>query len=278
MTKRRIVLLGISSVGSGIALAGCSGGNPESENEDISNDGGSETEQGESDNSDGQAIFEITDTTDGTEYSVEDETVVGGTVVNTGSSEGSQTVELRSRGESLSEVEIQLEPDESYPAKFTYDPNSLEEGEYEFTLVTEDDQESMSITVIDNSPDVRIEYETTVGKEPEQLSSDFRDVWNPPDNSEGKREEGYKWVVIEITVLEGELDMEDIWFRSRVETEERFYELDHASDELTDGIQSRGSIKQGGNGIALYQIPEDSEFVRWNLEETNQNIEKINNN
>ena len=278
MTKRRIVLLGISSVGSGIALAGCSGGNPESENEDISNDGGSETEQGESDNSDGQAIFEITDTTDGTEYSVEDETVVGGTVVNTGSSEGSQTVELRSRGESLSEVEIQLEPDESYPAKFTYDPNSLEEGEYEFTLVTEDDQESMSITVIDNSPDVRIEYETTVGKEPEQLSSDFRDVWNPPDNSEGKREEGYKWVVIEITVLEGELDMEDIWFRSRVETEERFYELDHASDELTDGIQSRGSIKQGGNGIALYQIPEDSEFVRWNLEETNQNIKKINNN
>lgn len=278
MTKRRIVLLGISSVGSGIALAGCSGGNPESENEDISNDGGSETEQGESDNSDGQAIFEITDTTDGTEYSVEDETVVGGTVVNTGSSEGSQTVELRSRGESLSEVEIQLEPDESYPAKFTYDPNSLEEGEYEFTLVTEDDQESMSITVIDNSSDVRIEYETTVGKEPEQLPSDFRDVWNPPDNSEGKREEGYKWVVIEITVLEGELDMEDIWFRSRVETEERFYELDHASDELTDGIQSRGSIKQGGNGIALYQIPEDSEFVRWNLEETNQNIEKINNN
>jgi hypothetical protein len=278
MTKRRIVLLGISSVGSGIALAGCSGGNPESENEDISNDGGSETEQGESDNSDGQAIFEITDTTDGTEYSVEDETVVGGTVVNTGSSEGSQTVELRSRGESLSEVEIQLEPDESYPAKFTYDPNSLEEGEYEYTLVTEDDQESMSITVIDNSPDVRIEYETTVGKEPEQLSSDFRDVWNPPDNSEGKREEGYKWVVIEITVLEGELDMEDIWFRSRVETEERFYELDHASDELTDGIQSRGSIKQGGNGIALYQIPEDSEFVRWNLEETNQNIKNINNN
>lgn len=278
MTKRRIVLLGISSVGSGIVLAGCSGGNPESENEDISNDGGSETEQGESDNSDGQAIFEITDTRDGTEYSVEDETVVGGTVVNTGSSEGSQTVELRSRGESLSEVEIQLEPDESYPAKFTYDPSSLEEGEYEFTLVTEDDQESMSITVIDNSPDVRIEYETTVGKKPEQLSSDFRDVWNPPDNSEGKREEGYKWVVIEITVLEGELDMEDIWFRSRVETEERFYELDHASDELTDGIQSRGSIKQGGNGIALYQIPEDSEFVRWNLEETNQNIEKINNN
>jgi hypothetical protein len=278
MTKRRIVLLGISSVGSGIALAGCSGGNPESENEDISNDGGSETEQGESDNSDGQAIFEITDTTDGTEYSVEDETVVGGTVVNTGSSEGSQTVELRSRGESLSEVEIQLEPDESYPAKFTYDSNSLEEGEYEFTLVTEDDQESMIITVIDNSPDVRIEYETTVGKEPEQLSSDFRDVWNPPDNSEGKREEGYKWVVIEITVLEGELDMEDIWFRSRVETEERFYELDHASDELTDGIQSRGSIKQGGNGIALYQIPEDSEFVRWNLEETNQNIKNINNN
>lgn len=120
--------------------------------------------------------------------------------------------------------------------------------------------------------DTQIEYETTVGKEPEQIPEALRGVQGV-DNPDGRLQEGNKWVVVEIYVQSGELDMEDIWFRSRVETNDRFHELNHVSDELTDGIQSRGNIAEGGYGIALYQMPENSDFVSWNLEETHQNIE-----
>ena len=120
--------------------------------------------------------------------------------------------------------------------------------------------------------DVRIEYETTVGKEPEQMPEDIRDIHRGSENPDGQRKEGHKWIVVEIYVEEGELNMEDLWFRSRVETEDRFYDLDHASGDLTDGIQSRGDIPEGGYGLAVYQIPDDREFVDWNLDETHQDI------
>lgn len=123
-----------------------------------------------------------------------------------------------------------------------------------------------------SSYDVFIEYETTVGTEPEQIPADIRETHQGAENPDGEREEGHTWVVVEIYVVEGELSMEDIWFHSRVETDDRLHELDHASDELGDGIQSRGSIQEGGYGIALYQIPEDSEFVAWNLDELPQDI------
>jgi hypothetical protein len=120
--------------------------------------------------------------------------------------------------------------------------------------------------------DVRIEYETTVGKEPEQMPENIRDSHRGSENPDGRRKEGHKWIVVEIYVEEGELNMEDLWFRSRVETEDRFYDLDHASGDLTDGIQSRGDIQEGGYGLAVYQIPDDREFVDWNLDETHQDI------
>lgn len=66
--------------------------------------------------------------------------------------------------------------------------------------------------------------------------------------------------------------MQDVWFRSRIETSNRFYDLDHASDELDDGVESRGEIKEGGSGIALYQIPEEAGNYSWNLEEMRQDI------
>ena len=123
-------------------------------------------------------------------------------------------------------------------------------------------------------PDVQIEYQVTIGKEPEQMPEDIRDIHRGAENPDGARREGHKWVVVEIDVLDGVLSMEDIWFRSRVETQDRFYDLDHASDQLSDGVQSRGEIKQDGSAIALYQISENSEFVSWNLDETQQDIER----
>lgn len=121
--------------------------------------------------------------------------------------------------------------------------------------------------------DVVLEYSITADKEPEEMPEDIRDIHRGAENPDGRREEGHKWVVVSIEVVEGTLNMEDVWFRSRLETSDRFYNLDHASGELTNGIQSRGSIQEGGSGLALYQIPEDENTYRWNIEEMRQDVQ-----
>jgi len=118
---------------------------------------------------------------------------------------------------------------------------------------------------------VKIEYTITAGKSPEAIPESIR----APVEDGGRLEPGNQWVVVEFDVLEGTLDMQEIWFRSRIETETRFYDLDHATDKLADGVQSRGGIKAGGRGIALYQIPEDVTAYEWNLDETHARIEAI---
>ncbi|MBU4341857.1 MAG: hypothetical protein KJ928_04620 [Candidatus Altiarchaeota archaeon] len=96
----------------------------------------------------------------------------------------------------------------------------------------------------------------------------------PDDLQKWKRDE-YMWVVVEFEVKEGTLDMQDVWFRSRIETSERFYDLDHTTDKLKNGIQSRGMIKSGGEGIALYQIPVNEDSYSWNLEKMRQDVKAI---
>ncbi len=115
------------------------------------------------------------------------------------------------------------------------------------------------------SEEVKLEYTVKSAENPDEI----------PDELQKWRKDGYKWVIVELEVNEGNLDMEDIWFRSRVETSERFYDLDHTTDKLKDGIQSRGSIKAGGKGVALYQIPVDEETYSWNLEKTHMDIEAM---
>lgn len=120
--------------------------------------------------------------------------------------------------------------------------------------------------------DVVLEYSISASKEPDVVPEDIRQR----RDEGGRRREGYKWVVVEFDVAEGTLDMEDVWFRSRVETSNRYYDLDHGTSDLTDGMQSRGDIQEGGHGIALYQIPEDEDTYSWNLEEMRQDVDAEN--
>ncbi len=138
-------------------------------------------------------------------------------------------------------------------------------GEYRFRI--DELEEEFIIEAV--PPVIQLEYTISAGKMPEELPEDIR----KRRSDGGQREEGYKWVIVEFDVIEGALNMQDIWFRSRVETSTRFYDLDHATGDLVDGVQSRGDIKQGGSGIALYQIPADTDTYAWNLEQTQQNIE-----
>jgi hypothetical protein len=124
----------------------------------------------------------------------------------------------------------------------------------------------------ESDAEVVLEYSITTGKSPEQVPSSI----SKSRDDGGRRKEGYRWVVISFDVTQGTLNMQDVWFRSRVETSERFYDLDHGTADLTDGVQSRGEIKQRASGIALYQIPEDAENYSWNLEEMRQDVEATN--
>lgn len=121
----------------------------------------------------------------------------------------------------------------------------------------------------DNNTDAVLEYSINADEEPEEIPDDIR----KSRDEGGRRRAGNKWTVVTFEVVEGTLDMEDVWFRSRIETGDRFYELDHATADLSDGIQSRGEIKKGGFGIALYQIPQDADTYEWNLDEMQQDID-----
>lgn len=116
--------------------------------------------------------------------------------------------------------------------------------------------------------DVVLEYTISAEKEPEMIPEDIR---NSRDEG-GRRQEGYKWVVVQFDVVQGTLDMQEMWFHSRIETSDRFYDLDHGTRDLVDGVQPRGEIKESGSGIALYQIPEDEGRYLWNLEDVRQDV------
>lgn len=75
-----------------------------------------------------------------------------------------------------------------------------------------------------------------------------------------------KFVVLSFEVDQGEISMEDLWFRSRIDTGERYQSVDAQTDNaLADGIESRGSILEGGSADILYQAPTFSEEYTWNL-------------
>lgn len=110
--------------------------------------------------------------------------------------------------------------------------------------------------------DAVLEYSITTGKNPDAVPDDIAGL---ADEGNGRRRVGYRWMVVTFEVVEGQLNMQDVWFNSRAETPARFYTLDHATADLELGVQSRGSIKSGGKGIALYQIPDDVSTYSWNL-------------
>ncbi|WP_152421167.1 hypothetical protein [Natronolimnohabitans innermongolicus] len=65
----------------------------------------------------------------------------------------------------------------------------------------------------------------------------------------------WDWLVIDFEVLEGTLDMEDVWFNGLAETEERYYTVAPVTDQAEYGIESRGSIREGHRGVMLHAYP-----------------------
>jgi len=121
----------------------------------------------------------------------------------------------------------------------------------------------------EDDPDAVLTHSINAGNGPEDIPESI----SKSREEGGRREDGNKWVVVTFEVTAGTLDMEDVWFRSRVETTDRFHDLDHATADLSNGVQSRGEIKEGGSGIALYQIPEDQDTYEWNLADMRQDVE-----
>jgi len=120
---------------SAISIAGCSGGDPENEEENSP-----EEEQKED-------VFEITEILDGESYSGTEQVEIGGRIENTGDATGRQTVELINESGSV-EQEVQLEPDEKtnfgqpWGTADEFDP-----GTYEYTLQTEDDEATATVII-----------------------------------------------------------------------------------------------------------------------------------
>ncbi|MFC4986837.1 hypothetical protein [Saliphagus infecundisoli] len=75
--------------------------------------------------------------------------------------------------------------------------------------------------------DVVLDYFVSTGSKPDMIPEDARD-------HDGQ--DGYEWVVVEIAVDESELNMEDMWFNSRIETEDGYHDLDRASGEIPERI------------------------------------------
>lgn len=65
----------------------------------------------------------------------------------------------------------------------------------------------------------------------------------------------WSWLVVDFEVVEGQLDMEDVWFRGLTETDERYYTVSPLTDQVEDGIESRGAIREGTRGVMLHAYP-----------------------
>lgn len=264
----------LAVTGGVIVVAGCSsdGDNGESQNEDTETTEITDTPQDtaeEEGESSGDPEFEIA-SLDYPQNPMVNETVsIEITVENIGDGTGDFESELHLGGPTgifeLDPIELEAIEPGGTSGWIIYDIEFEEAGDYHYWIDTLEEE-----FVIEVQPlQIILEYTITADKTPEQVPEDI----HKSRSEGGRRQEGYKWVVVEFEVVEERLNMEDLWFRSSIETSNRLFDLDHATGDLVDGIQSRGDIKQGGSGIGLYQVPEDADTFEWNLEETQQNIE-----
>lgn len=139
----------------------------------------------------------------------------------------------------------------------------------ESTPTAEDTSESDTVTDTETETQSAPEYDVVVDYST-HLQSSASGEYDLPD----PRYDDWSWLVLDLEVAEGELDMEDVWFNAFFETEERLHEVSHDSSDVEDGVKSRGSIRQGGRGIILHAYPPSpgSELVGWNTSAMDQSV------
>lgn len=146
-----------------VALAGCSG---ETDNEQSGEEPEEEEPEEESEPEDtGEAVFEITGIVNDVTFEEGDEVSIGGTIENTGDSDGEQTVKLIFEGEVVVEDETSLSSGEETRWGGIWDYSEFNPGTWEYVLETEDDEETAEITIeepqeesSDSGYQVRVRY------------------------------------------------------------------------------------------------------------------------
>ena len=107
-----------------------------------------------------------------------------------------------------------------------------------------EDSEEESTNTTDSELDTVIDFSSHVEDPPSE-------EYELPDSQYGN----WSWIVVDFEVLEGELDMGDIWFNGLFETEERYYTISPLTDQVENGVESRGQIREGGQGVLLHAYP-----------------------
>lgn len=107
-------------------------------------------------------------------------------------------------------------------------------------------------------PPVTVEFSVERAQDPNVLLSEY------------SAPEGDVWAIVNLNVIEGVLNLEDVWFRSQLLTGSRVYECDPLSRFADFGVRSRGLVKQGHSANALYQIADDEEVEEWGYQEDNR--------
>jgi hypothetical protein len=160
MPDRRKFIGSLATVGTA-AVAGCSREDPDFEeggSSDSTENSGDSEEDGTDDENESEAeetseaVFEVTNTQDGT-YLTNEEAYIRATIENTGNLAGEQNIELIVDGEVVGEGEIELEAGEEYQIESGFSSGTFEPGEYEYTIATEDDEGSLILTIEDSGPD-----------------------------------------------------------------------------------------------------------------------------
>jgi hypothetical protein len=141
----------------------------------------------------------------------------------------------------------------------TAESSSTAEG----TPETESETNTETETPSEPEYDVVVDYSTHVQSSP---SGEY-DLPEP-------RYDDWGWLVLDLEVVEGELSMEDVWFNAFFETEERLHDVSHDSSDVEDGVESRGSIRQGGRGVVLHHYPPSpqGQLVGWNTSPMDQSV------
>jgi hypothetical protein len=94
-----------------------------------------------------------------------------------------------------------------------------------------------------------------------------------PDDAEQFKDDSEEWGIVELTVREGLLNVEDVWFRSKLRVGNRQAEIDYATNRYVKrGMRTRGEIKEGYTGYAIYIVPEGSDNPTWITDEMEQSV------
>lgn len=114
-------------------------------------------------------------------------------------------------------------------------------------------------------PPTSVEYSVTKSNNPSVLPSEY-----------AERRFGDTWAVVDIKVTEGYLNMEDLWFRSRLTTGSYRHQISSYTQHATRGALSRGLIKPENRVQVLYLIEESESVEEWGYTEDSRQSVEIN--